>query len=122
MVSRRILSLLSTATIVGLLWLLPHPTAEARQRSGCRAQKPQQFLMRSHYVKKGMLDAKEHARAIRYRVEHYGSIAGITSTESNPKRVSSAVVQTSFFGLPVVMHEKVAPVLGCVERRIKQKC
>lgn len=115
------LACIATVT-VALIGLLPHAGAQARARSVCRPQKPQAFLMRSHYVRNGMLDAKAHARAVQYRVENYGSIPGIGSTESNPKRVSSQVVSMSFFGLPIVMHEKVAPALACVEHRIRQRC
>jgi hypothetical protein len=107
---------------VALLVLLPHAGAEARVRSGCRPQKPQRFLMRSHYVKNGMIDGKAHAKAVQYRAERYGSIPGFDVTESNPKRVADQVVSMKFFGLPIVMHEKVAPALSCVEQRIKQRC
>jgi hypothetical protein len=107
-----------------LLALAPH-VAAARQGSNgatCRAQKPQAFLMRSHYVKRNMIDPKGHARAVRYRVEAYGSIPGIGATEFNPTRVASHVTRMRFFGLPIVMHERVAPVLACVERRIETHC
>lgn len=113
---------IAAVSVVALAGLLPHAGAEARVRSACRPQKPQQFLMRGHYVRNGMLDPKAHARAVQYRVEHYGSIPGIGITESNPKRVASQVVSMKFFGLPIVMHEKVAPALACVERRIRQRC
>jgi hypothetical protein len=69
-----------------------------------------------------MLDPKAHDRAVRYRVAEYGSIPGIGATESNPERVASRTKTTSFFGLPIVMHERVVPALQCVERRIMQKC
>jgi hypothetical protein len=115
---------LAFAAALGLLLAAaaPHASARARSRSGCRAQKPQRFLMRGHYVRKNMIDPKAHAAAVRYRVEHYGHIPGIVGTQSNPRPVSSQVVHTTFFGLPIVMHEKVAPILGCVERRIQQEC
>lgn len=120
--SRRGLSLALLCTVaVGLLSLFPSVTAEAKGR-GCRPQKPQRFLMRSAYVLRGMLSPKEHDRAVRYRVKEYGSIPGIAATEGNPERVADHVKQTSFFGLPITMHEKVVPALGCVEQRIRQKC
>ncbi|MGC4063465.1 MAG: hypothetical protein QM784_02190 [Polyangiaceae bacterium] len=121
----------SRSSFVGLLLglalvavgLFPTVSAEAKaRRSGCRAQKPQRFLMRSSYVRRGMLDPKAHDRAVRYRVAEYGSIPGIGATESNPDRVSAHTRTTSFFGLPIVMHEKVVPALECVERRITQRC
>lgn len=121
MSSRAIPLVLGAALVFGLLGSMPHATAEARSR-GCRAQKPQRFLMRSHYVKRNMIDPKAHARAVRYRVEQYGSIPGIGATEFNPKRVANQVVRMKFLGLPVVMHEKVAPALTCVERRLAMKC
>jgi hypothetical protein len=69
-----------------------------------------------------MLDTKAHERAVKYRVKEYGSIPGISSAEGNPLRVSSQTKSTTFFGLPIVMHEKVVPALGCVESRIVAKC
>jgi len=110
------------ALVLGLMATFPDAPAQARGHSGCRAQKPQRFLMRSHYVKKNMIDANAHAAAVRYRIEHYGSILGITASESNRTLVSSQTKRTTFFGLPIVMHEKVAPILGCVEHRIKSQC
>jgi hypothetical protein len=107
---------------VGLVCALPHAPADARTRKTCRAQKPQTFLMRSHYVKNNMIEPTAHARAIRYRAEHYGSIPGIAATEFNRLRVASQIARTTFFGLPISMHEKVVPALACVERRILQEC
>lgn len=122
MASRAIRLYLGVVGIVSLSVLLPYPAADARSRSSCHPQKPQRFLMRTHYVRHGMLDAKAHAKAVQYRVERYGSIPGFAVTESNSKRVSDQVVSLKFFGLPIVMHEKVAPALACVERRITQQC
>jgi hypothetical protein len=122
MFSRGSVLVLAVALGLGLVLALPHATAQARQRGGCRAQKPQTFLKRSHYVKNQMIDGKAHAQAIHYRAEHYGSIPGIAATEFNPKRVANQVVHMRFFGLPIVIHEKVAVPLGCVERRIIQEC
>lgn len=122
MLARGCSLVLVAALVTGLLGALPHATAQARARGRCRAQKPQTFLKRSHYVKKNMIDPKAHARAIRYRAEKYGSIPGIGATAFNPEPVSRHVTHTRFFGLPIVMHERVAPALACVERRIKQKC
>lgn len=117
---------LSLALVAVMAFVLvasfPQASLEARARHACRVQKPQRFLMRSHYVKHNMIDPRAHAVAVRYRSERYGSIAGIGATELNPVRVSSQVVRTTFFGLPIVMHEKVAPVLGCVEKRIAEQC
>ena len=104
-----------------LVAFLPNVVAEAKGR-GCRPQKPQRFLMRSTYVMRGMLSPQAHERAVKYRVKEYGSIPGIAATESNPERVMDHVKHTTFFGLPIVMHEKVVPALACVEERIRAKC
>jgi hypothetical protein len=122
MVSRSASLMIGMTIVATLAVTMPHPTAEARARARCRPQKPQHFLMRGDYVKRGMLDPVAHAKAVRYRVERYGSIPGIAATESNEMRVASHVLSMRFFGLPVVMHEKVAPALSCVERRIVQQC
>lgn len=114
--------LLLGTLIAGLFYLLPTVTAEAKRAPGCYPQRPQRFLMRGAYVRKGMLDSKAHERAVKYRVKHYGSIPGIGVTEWNEERVSAQVKSTSFFGLPIKMHQKVVPALGCVEQRIRQKC
>lgn len=109
-------------TVIGVLFATLPSVSSAAKGRGCRPQKPQRFLMRSAYVKRGMLLPKEHDRAVKYRVKEYGSISGIGATESNPERVVDHVEQTTFFGLPITMHEKVVPALGCVERRLRAKC
>lgn len=89
---------------------------------GCRVQSPQRFLKRSSYVKKGMLDGRAHERAVEYRARQYGSIPGMNLERYNDKRVVDQVVQTTFFGRSLTIHERVAPALSCVEKRIRATC
>jgi hypothetical protein len=107
-----------------LLALVPAP-AGARpgpQYRGCRLQEAQSFLIRKNFVRKGRLDPARHARAVRYRVEHYGSVPGFEFENLNPKTARSQAVSVRFMGLPLSIHEKVAPALHCVEQRIKKMC
>jgi hypothetical protein len=97
--------------------------ATSRGSSGkCRIQAPQRFLKRSSYVKNGMLLARQHERALRYRVEQYGHVPGLGLERYNPIPVSEQVALTHFFGKPVTMHRKVIPALACVEKRIRSVC
>jgi hypothetical protein len=40
----------------------------------------------------------------------------------NAESVADHVRSTHFMGLPITLHEKVIPALGCVERRIERQC
>jgi hypothetical protein len=88
----------------------------------CRLQKPLRFLERSQIVRKGRLDGKANQRALRYRVEHYGRVAGVELSTTNPELASTQIVATRFFGLPLSLHRRVVPALRCVERRIRKVC
>lgn len=88
----------------------------------CRLQKPLKFLERSQIVRKGRLDGKANLRALRYRIEHYGRVAGVELNTTNPEFASTHIVGTRFFGLPLSLHRRVVPALRCVERRIRKVC
>ncbi|MEB2312485.1 MAG: M15 family metallopeptidase [Sorangiineae bacterium] len=88
----------------------------------CRPQRPQRFLERPSFVKRGRLDGKAHTRALRYRAEKYGSVPGLGLERYNKERAFSHAKKTTFFGLPILLHEDVVPALGCVERRIQAVC
>ena len=94
--------------------------AAAPPASGaCNEQPPQDFLVRSNFLKGGP-DAFQ--RTVRYRTEQYGFFKGFGRAEWNPHPPSFYVVDTTFMGVPVKMHRKVVPALACVEEEIKRAC
>ena len=95
--------------------------AEAEYR-GCRFQKPQAFLIRKNFMFGKVLDGRKANQAIRYRVEEYGKIEGVPYEQLNEKTAYSHAKSVHFMGLPLLVHEKIAPALACVERRLKKQC
>jgi hypothetical protein len=95
--------------------------AEAEYR-GCYFQKPQASLIRKNFMIGKMIDGKKANQSIRYRVEHYGRIEGAPFEELNSKTAHSQAKSMHFMGLPISLHQKVAPALACVERRLKKTC
>lgn len=88
----------------------------------CRVQKAKPFLKRESFVVKGQLQALPHQRAVKYRVEHYGRLDGVPFEKLNPKNAYAYAKSVRFLGLPIQVHEKVAPALSCVETRIRKTC
>lgn len=89
---------------------------------GCRVQAPQRFLERRSFLRGKTLDLGMQRRAVRYLAERYGHVEtegtmkwGSTAARSHAKTVR-------FFGLPVSVHERIAPALACVEKRIEKSC
>lgn len=115
-------------SLAGLLALVPRVSAAERalrkkhRHTACPIQKPQPFLMRSHFVSHGTLNGAAHERALRYRAEQYGSIEGLGLERYNKERAYASAVGVRFMGLPLQIHKKVAPALRCVERYIKRTC
>jgi hypothetical protein len=95
--------------------------AEAEYR-GCRYQKPQAFLIRKNFMIGKQLDGRKANQAIRYRVEHYGRVEGAPYEQLNEKIAYSQAKGVHFMGLPLLVHQKIAPALACVEKRIKKDC
>jgi hypothetical protein len=94
----------------------------------CREQPPQEFLVQAH-LKNGPgspAEAAERraalARAIRYRTEQYGYYEGFGNASWNHKALSKQIRWTTFFGLPVRLHERVIPALQCVEAELRRQC
>ena len=122
------------AAAVGLVALFPAmgggpAPAEAKpSRSkgvfehGCRVQKPQAFLERRSFVVNGMLDGGKHTKAVRWLSEHYGNVDDTVTARWNAQGARAGAKTVQFMGLPISIHEKVAPALACVEKRIRQKC
>lgn len=101
---------------------LPSIKGAAADYRGCRYQKAQAFLIRKNFMQGKQLDGKKANQAIRYRVEHYGRVDGVPYEELNESTAYSHAKSMHFMGLPISVHEKIAPALACVERRIKKDC
>jgi hypothetical protein len=86
--------------------------------SACNEQSPQDFLVRSHFLK----ERTGNERAIQYRTEQYGYFKGFGHPPPDAQPPSAQTVTTKFMGLPIRMHRKVVPALACVEAEIKQAC
>jgi hypothetical protein len=138
--SPRGLSRLLVAAAVGLLALgfsgfsdLGGATAEAKEGTkgrskgtfehGCRVQAPQKSLMRRTFLKRdGTLDMAKHTAAVRYLSERYGHVDNEATRSWNKKSAQSQSKLVRFMGLPITVHDKIAPALACVEKRIRQTC
>jgi hypothetical protein len=86
--------------------------------SACNEQPPQDFLIRGNFLK----DKDGNQRAIQWRTDHYGWYRGFGRPGADARSPSAFLVDTTFMGLPVKMHRKVAPALKCVEEEIKLTC
>jgi hypothetical protein len=94
----------------------------------CQEQQAQEFLQRAHINRAPKDRAERHAmlelraRAIEYRTQQYGYFEGFGRRSSNPISPARQSKATSFFGLSVVLHERVIPALACVERQLQRDC
>jgi len=88
----------------------------------CAEQAPQKFLIRSSFVVKNNVLPGPHLKALRYRIEQYGRVEDKGSADWNPDEASRFLRATTFFGLPIKMHEKVIPALACAEAALKRSC
>ncbi|MDP9001371.1 MAG: M15 family metallopeptidase [Myxococcota bacterium] len=95
------------------------PDARATSPESCNEQSPQDFLVRSTFLKGGQ-DAIQ--RAIQYRTDTYGYFKGFGRAGADAQSPSTYVVSTTFMDLPIKMHRKVVPALQCVEEEIKRTC
>jgi hypothetical protein len=129
---RRLTWLLGALAPALLLAALPSPTeakprkkekaGEARKHGQCANQKPQSFLVRSTFVVKNHVLPGPHARALNYRIKQYGRVEGHGTSAQNAHLASHYIRPTTFFGLPIQMHERVIPALACVEADLKKSC
>lgn len=94
----------------------------------CNEQTPQAFLVDAHFDSfhatggtarewKQLLD-----KAVRYRTEQYGYVAGFGDEAWNASTPSDQARVVTFFGVPVAIHRRVAPALSCVETAIRARC
>ncbi len=115
---------------VGAWDLMVEPSAEAKEPGkakgtfefGCRVQAPQKFLERRSFLRGGALDLHKHGAAVRYMAERYGNVGDELTARYNKRSAPSQARSTRFFGLPITVHEKIAPALHCVEKRIAKTC
>lgn len=96
--------------------------------SDCNEQVPQDFLQRAHlnHAAKSRSERAEmlkvRAVAIEYRTAQYGYFEGFGDRKANTRSPAQQSKSTQFFGLPVVLHERVIPALKCVERQLAIDC
>ncbi len=99
-----------------------------KQASRCNEQSPQEFLQRAHlnYAAKSRAERAEMLKlrnlAIEYRTAQYGYFEGFGNHKANTKSPAQLAKSTTFFGLPIVMNERVIPALECVEEQLKRDC
>jgi hypothetical protein len=99
--------------------VLAAPVATATApTSACNEQAPQDFLVRGNFLK----TPDGNRRAIQYRTDQYGYFKGFGRPGADARSPSAYLVETTFMGLPIKMHRKVAPALACVEAEIKSSC
>lgn len=103
----------------------PLPSLSAR----CREQPPQKFLIDAHTNASGSYSASERKlqrervrQAIIYRTKQYGWATGFRDGFEAPGPAVKRSRRTKFFGIPVVLNERVIPVLACVEEEIRARC
>ncbi len=87
--------------------------------NACNEQLPQDFLIRSNFLRGGTAAAQ---RAVQYRTDNYGYFTGFGRPGADSRPPSAFVVGTTFMGLPIKMHRKVVPALRCAEAAIKLAC
>jgi hypothetical protein len=100
-----------------------------RLGANCAPQPAQDFLVEAHLRAKNLSSARAQRqwwaalqRSIRYRTEQYGFYKGFGSSAWNSRSLQSQMHATKFFGLPVVLHERVIPALRCVELALEHDC
>jgi hypothetical protein len=89
---------------------------------GCRVQGPQKFLERRSFLQKGVLDLRKQAAAVRYLTDHYGQVDDDAIAQKSSRSALAQAKTVRFMGLPISIHQKIAPALACVEKRITRSC
>ncbi|HET9956729.1 MAG TPA: M15 family metallopeptidase [Polyangiaceae bacterium] len=104
-------------------------TAHPARNSACNEQAPQPFLVAAHFDAHAAMRPGQAAefqellkRAIRYRTEQYGYFEGYGTRAWNARAPGELARVTTFFGVPVNIHERIVPVLRCVEQAITELC
>jgi len=101
----------------------------AAPSADCAKQPAQQFLIDAHQNNRTLTSTQAYTewstrlqRSIRYRTEQYGYYTGFGARSWNHRPLANQMRVTKFVGLPVVLHERVIPVLRCVEQAIERDC
>ncbi len=110
----------------------PRPAAAARSEvraSRCNEQPAQPFLIAAHFDSHYALGPAHRqewpsilAAAVRYRTERYGYVRGYGKSAWNDRSPWQQRRTVRFFGVPVIVHERIADALGCVESEIRARC
>lgn len=96
--------------------------------SRCNEQTAQPFLVDAHFDAFNATGgtAREWRqvldRALRYRTERYGYVAGFGDAAWNASTPADQARAVTFFGVPVSIHRLIAPALSCVETAIRARC
>lgn len=95
----------------------------------CNEQDPQDFLIRAHWQAKRYMERDEirarrrvHARAIRFRTEHYGFFEGFGRPEWNDRTPMQNAVGLRLFDRPIRLNRAIVPAARCVEQEIARSC
>lgn len=103
-------------------------TAPVEVPSRCVEQTAQPFLVNAHFDSFSATGGTSREwrrildRAVRYRTEQYGFVKGFGDEAWNPATPSDQAQVVTFFGVPVSVHQRIAPALSCVETAIRQRC
>lgn len=95
---------------------------------GCVEQTAQEYLERAHLNRAAKSPAERaemlriRAEAIKFRTKKYGYFDGFGNKNDNPQSPSKQSKATTFFGLSVILHERVIPALHCVEKQLVRDC
>ncbi|MGC4094885.1 MAG: M15 family metallopeptidase [Polyangiaceae bacterium] len=104
------------------------PVPVVRRTSRCNEQAAQDSLKAAHFDSHYAVDGEQGAwakilsAAVRYRTEQYGYVEGFGNRAWNPRSAWEQGVAVTFFEVPVIIHQRVAPALACVETAIRERC
>lgn len=94
----------------------------------CVEQEAKESLQRAHLNRAAKSPEERaemlriRAEAIEFRTKQYGYFEGFGRRRDNPKTPGQQSKTTTFFGLPVILHERVIPALHCVEQQLLRDC
>ena len=95
----------------------------------CNYQDAQPWMIRANFLPLWRHEPPEKRirerlqdKVIRYRTEQYGYFEGFGNASWNEHPPMHYAKRVEFMGLPIRVHEKIAPVLPCVEAQIRAEC
>ncbi len=108
---------------------LPSPSVPLPEHSSrCNEQEPQPFLIKAHFDSHVANHGGRREwvqildRAVRYRTEQYGYVEGYGDKAWNDRTPADEARAVTFFGVPVMIHRRIAGALACVESAIRARC